>query len=779
MATLQTLPASRFSGFRRERNHNRTTFIEDSPQEPQTAFDDLYDMSDDDTSEISISFTSELTNGNGEPTPRLQKRMSSLVIPSPTAWPTIQNFKNFQKQSIHAPLLSPNTRSPAIVSPNPRMLSALATRPMASTSSAPSLDGSLTSEELSSLSCPSTPDLDRSDREWSTPVQLHPQALQTLTAINVEEEIEEPVEAVGEMQEICEQRPSLALDVTIEPADADEAELSALSVPSPGGFFSTLDPSSRNTWLYAQEDAPSTSIAERFYGVPWTESMNERIIEYDVDDNITEGPPTARRIALASPQVAAPAPQNESSQFDSSEYKDNYAEELQAMGQCNFDRTSMWLQQQERYVADDSMSIHSSSGGLHSHRQHVSTIAETVEEEAVSVSLPTPKSVRFAEDVHPEPEQAPVEQAKVEKSDIFVKAAKQYASSKGPQDAFVQRKVRTDKLRLDRRCLFPTHLSRLDGKYEIEKEEPEARRPASDMFGPEFTEESEAVTATLRQRRAVEEIRPIAWNLEATKMLNGGSLLTSPTGKLMPKIENGRVLDLGGLASCDWAWQVALEHPSSTVTTVYTAHDQSVNPAIQGPPNHRTKLVPNLWTLPYADNTFHVISARNLMTLLKTDKPSGRSRDEYDLVLRECMRVLTPGGYLEFALLDADIVGGGNQACATSVEFCFNLRTRGYDPAPTKLWLPRLRRAGFAQVRRAWLNLPLAQADGRQGTTADASHISGLVGSWAWERWMLKLHKEMGREADRLLEGVPAALEEGSYTGAFWRYLSGWARKPM
>jgi hypothetical protein len=73
----------------------------------------------------------------------------------------------------------------------------------------------------------------------------------------------------------------------------------------------------------------------------------------------------------------------------------------------------------------------------------------------------------------------------------------------------------------------------------------------------------------------------------------------------------------------------------------------------------------------------------------------------------------------------------------------------------------------------------LTQAAEREGTTADASHISGLVGSWAWERWMLKLHKEMGREADRFLEGVPSALEEGSRTGASWRYLSGWARKPM
>jgi len=261
-------------------------------------------------------------------------------------------------------------------------------------------------------------------------------------------------------------------------------------------------------------------------------------------------------------------------------------------------------------------------------------------------------------------------------------------------------------------------------------------------------------------------------------MLNGGTLLTSPTGKMFPKIDNGKVLDLGGQASCDWAWQVAIEHPSSTVQTVFTG-EQSIDATIESPSNHKQMRVPNLWTLPFPNDHFHLISARNLFTLLKTDKPTGRGSDEYDLCLKECMRVLKPGGYLEFALLDADIMGAGRQASALSVEFCFNLKTRGYDCTPTKQWLPRLRRAGFAQVRRAWLTLPLTQSAEKEGTTADASHVSGLVGSWVWERWMLKLHKEMGKDADHLLEGVPAALEEGARTGASWRYLSGWARKPM
>ena len=70
----------------------------------------------------------------------------------------------------------------------------------------------------------------------------------------------------------------------------------------------------------------------------------------------------------------------------------------------------------------------------------------------------------------------------------------------------------------------------------------------------------------------------------------------------------------------------------------------------------------------------------------------------------------------------------------------------------------------------------LEAVQGPVGSTADAASVAGLVGSSAWERWMLKLDIEIGKK--NLLEGVGAVLEEGKGTGAGWRTLSGWARKP-
>jgi len=298
-----------------------------------------------------------------------------------------------------------------------------------------------------------------------------------------------------------------------------------------------------------------------------------------------------------------------------------------------------------------------------------------------------------------------------------------------------------------------------------------ARRDSELAVVEEEASEKMAIATALRQQSALEQITPVSWNVEATKFLNGGTLLTSPTGKMFGKGAKGRLLDLGGVASCDWAWQVAFEYPNSTVHTVFTA-DQPISNSFTSPRNHKQSVVDHLWKLSFPDNYFDCISARNVYSLLRTD--------EYDLCLKECMRVLRPGGYIEFALLDSDLIKAGRLGTTLSFEFSSSLKSRGYDPTPTKTWLRRLRNAGFGQVRRAWLVLPMSQVSATvEGSTADASHITGMVGSWAWERWMQKLQNEMGNDGKQWLELVAGVMEEGAKTGASWRYLSGWARKPL
>lgn len=166
--------------------------------------------------------------------------------------------------------------------------------------------------------------------------------------------------------------------------------------------------------------------------------------------------------------------------------------------------------------------------------------------------------------------------------------------------------------------------------------------------------------------------------------------------------------------------------------------------------------------------------------------------------MKECMRVLKPGGYLEFSIMDSDIVNAGPLGLAKSVEFGFNLKTLGYDPVPTKLWLSRLRAAGFMGIKRAWVFLPMgAKVENKiasrgsmgvdakleleamvTGSTENVASVCGIVGGWAWEKWLLRCRVQtVGDEG--LLDGVQDIIEEGRKCGAGWRTVNGWGRKPL
>jgi hypothetical protein len=163
---------------------------------------------------------------------------------------------------------------------------------------------------------------------------------------------------------------------------------------------------------------------------------------------------------------------------------------------------------------------------------------------------------------------------------------------------------------------------------------------------------------------------------------------------------------------------------------------------------------------------------------------------------------LKPGGYLEFFVIDSEIARAGSNGSAASVEFAFNLKTRGYDPAPTRTFLTRLKKYDFAEIKRAWMFLPMgvepvpaepmretpnprgkSQIDceavqGPVGSTVDIASMTGLLGGWMWEQWLLRLQMEMGRERKDLLKGVGIVFDEGRKNNSGWTSLCGWAMKP-
>jgi SAM-dependent methyltransferase len=476
------------------------------------------------------------------------------------------------------------------------------------------------------------------------------------------------------------------------------------------------------------------------------------------------------------------------------QYNEKYNAELQKVSTVNLERTGHWLEEQDELQAAlremNNLGSPNVSNGTHTRGNSLDKVVK--------------KSVKFAE----EPQRSPTENKEPKQVSTYIQGFEYLRNRSRRDDAYIHRQTRSEALHVVRRCMPQAHRDQLLGKYELnDPVRPSPPRPVSEFYVDDPTVLKERIARAQMERQALDQMLHITWVLQALKLLNGGKLLSKPGSRCVSRVREPRILDVGGVATNDWAWQVAYDYPYSTVVTVYTAgYNPTIN--VSGPENHRHLVVPNYWTLPFPSGHFDLVSARSLHELLKTDKPLGRSKDEYDLCLRECFRCLKPGGILEFSLIDSDVIHAGRQAQALGVEFGFNLKTRGYDAAPTKSFLPRLRKAGFRDAQRMWMVLPMGKtaanwkdvlpvgAGSSQeersitpggnvevsdapvfGTTIDAAMVTGIVGSWMYEKWMLRLQMEMGKPEEKLLEGVVQALEEGAREGSGWRYLTGYAKK--
>ncbi|KAF2088326.1 hypothetical protein K490DRAFT_40002 [Saccharata proteae CBS 121410] len=787
-------------------------------------FDELYDVTDGEAEEVPLKCSNSVKKiSSARSSARSSRsRYPSLVIPSPSHWPTIEKLQKG--------VVSPHPTTPLpTLSPGANILSMLAAHNLQvpATSAAPSLDGSMTSDELDHLSCPSTPD-NRSAADggehWTAPVQLDPRAMDTLQHLSPEDQETSHTSQVieipeGEMQELSVGSPfapsvRASMSAALMPVQgAGEDPVSALSVPSPGGFFSSLGESARHTWSLpsTQEIVPSTTTAEHFYGVPWRERPGnpiEHVVETrSVWANTTDATPTAVA-TITSPRV------DEILEIKPSEivyeYNENYAKELEKLGSANLDRTSLWLSAQ--------LSTLASLKGT----EAITPIDRETSGPAPEIfTSPSKKSVRFADKPT---ESAPTSPEETPSSDAtFLEGFHFITESTQTSDAFVHRLTRAEAIHLQRRCMPLVHRNQLLGKFELNGPSKIASsRPVSLFYTDDPNVHKEQIAKAQKERQALDLMRPTLWVLSALETIQGGKLITSPASRIFNHTRDAgtsRVLDLGGQGACDWAWKVASDFPMVTVYTVSTGPsakvklDSDEERDIEGPPNHRRMTIPNYWTLPFPNGHFDVISARSLYALLKTSKPEGKAMDEYDLCIAECRRCLKPGGYLEFAMLDADIMHAraGGRAQAVSVE---------------------LRKAGFGEVRRAWMGLPFPRPGAKwnetlnvgadaaikrpefgrsssedsntsektigpngevematepviveenviQGSTTDVRDVAGIVGAWAWEKWLTKLDVEMGKDSDRIGRDAVQVLEEGAGEGCAWRWLEGWARKPF
>ncbi|KAH7031615.1 uncharacterized protein B0I36DRAFT_324314 [Microdochium trichocladiopsis] len=887
-----------------------------------TEFDDIYDVSDDEDARRSSRRSGSLKRFNSSRS--VKRTLTPLTIPEERESAIIEGWAeahDFKKLTSPVPVTPSNKveMSPAVKS----FMQAQQIYDVPTISAPPSLDGSLSSEQMATMSAPPTPVIGAEDdpptADWSG-VHLQPGALETLHALSAgddeieyqpEQVIEVPEERMPEMSQQTPRaitsllRPALRLSTgsreeqqrSLQPSFSG---LSALDIPSPGGFFSDLSPRSRTTWHTSStgnddDIAPPTSTtAEQFYRCPWAEPAppvpavqqvrmaippppprpanitiplppppplpvtTEQLVEarstmsdgmptgrpvileqvVEARDMNLEEPITARRIpewieaSVSSETLVEPASEDITEIVTT--YDPQYTKKLQDEALSNLDRTELWLMAQKSYLKGVQPSEETDEELVSSSSKNadIAKVEEAPEPEPFLALAETTakKTVRFSEVPKPGnfPRSLPSRLSRQESA--YYRAFQDYLIRTRGQDAFVHRQPRFEALQAQRVSLRDAHRNQLLGKFQLSvvPQSAKKRMSANVVRGDDVLVDDFEKLKREKEAEAMTQTAISTWHVAATKALNGGKLFSAPIAKRLARLSRmgsvastrARILDLGGQITCDWAWHCAFTYPNAKVYTVTTKKIRQVsNSNIRGPPNHRQVAVERLTKLPFPDAHFDLVSARELQSVLKSVGENG-GQDEWDACLAECYRVLKPGGYLDFSVMDSDIVNAGPLGLARSVEFGFALRTMGYEPNPTKTFLSKVAGAGFADTKRAWVCLPMGAAPKSaaqrelivrdsttgvelslelealvQGSTEAAAGVSGLAGSLVWERWLLRCEMEKVvcegrlnaaivpeqeiREAGAAaLQGVHGIVEEGRRCGAGWRVLNGFARKP-
>lgn len=145
--------------------------------------------------------------------------------------------------------------------------------------------------------------------------------------------------------------------------------------------------------------------------------------------------------------------------------------------------------------------------------------------------------------------------------------------------------------------------------------------------------------------------------LMISKWLSFGRVLFSPVHFELKNPNEDRVLVIDGLGK-DWSYYCALTYPEATVYDMgpdpSSTSSEGTAEAWSTLGNHRHICHPSLSkAFPFPMHFFACVVLRF---------PTALPSSEHHFVLSEAKRVLRPGGYLEFSVLDMDLVNMGNRA---------------------------------------------------------------------------------------------------------------------
>lgn len=195
--------------------------------------------------------------------------------------------------------------------------------------------------------------------------------------------------------------------------------------------------------------------------------------------------------------------------------------------------------------------------------------------------------------------------------------------------------------------------------------------------------------------------------LMTSKWLSFGRVLFSPVHFQLKDVNEDRVLVIDGTGK-DWSFYCALTYDKAAV--------YDLGPAPSSPPSTtRKSALPNHRHIRHASLTDPLPYPENFFACVVLRFPPAQAPSTHAFVLAEAKRVLRPGGFLEFSVLDLDLANMGNCARRAVRQLKMDLR-RADDAISLRNMgdelLAGLARERFAECKSCRVGVPVAGALG-------------------------------------------------------------------